>query len=157
MNRLDWQRCTNRAEAIRRAGGRRRYNRMRAEKVHKRRMAIVGWLGKHLEKFFMPRGVPQMFAPQFGVHPSTIWRDLQVICYGGVGYRFCPSDALPFTVILPYPGGPIWEVVDDDDRPIKGPIRRAILRSVRNWPHRWPRKHRFPRQRLADLAVDRVH
>ena len=79
MNRYDWNRWIDPEAAKRRAGGRRRYNAQRRRRADARRAQIAAWLDENLWAVMFPRGVPTALAPAFGVHPSTIWRDLQLI------------------------------------------------------------------------------
>ena len=80
---------------------------------------------------FFNRGLPGVLAPAFGVHPSTIWRDLQYILYGGRQYDFRgPDGELLFSVTRAYPAGPVVSVTDGDAYEVRGPARQRILRQL---------------------------
>jgi len=78
MKRCEWSSWTDGETVKRRAGGRRRYNAMRQRRAWRRRAAIDKWLCDHPWAGFFPRGLPAALAPAFGVHPTTIWRDLHL-------------------------------------------------------------------------------
>ena len=130
MNRREWGSWTDGGTVMRRAGGRRRYNAMRRRRAEARREAIDRWLGEHPGAVFFPRGVPRLLAPAFGVHPSTIWRDLQFILYGGRTYNYWRGDEFLFSVTRACPGGPVLSVEDEDGNEIRGAERRRILRML---------------------------
>ena len=93
MRRYEWNNWTDPETAKRRAGGRKRYNAQRQRKAEQRREIISEWLNKNPMAFFFPRGVHGLLAPLFGVHPSTIWRDLQYIIFPPREYRlFCNGE-----------------------------------------------------------------
>ncbi len=115
---------------MRRAGGRRRYNAMRQRRAWQRREAIAKWLCKHPWAGLRPRGLPAALAPAFGVHPTTIWRDLQFILYGGSTCNYWRGDDFLFSVRRAYPGGPILSVTDSGGYEIRGDARRRIIKSL---------------------------
>ena len=130
MKHNDWRNWTD-AEAVkRRAGGRRRYNAMRRRRAKARRGAISEWLAENPTALFFNRGLPGALGRVFGVHPSTIWRDLQEILYGGQIYNFRRDGELLFTITRACPGGRILSVTDADGNDIRGESRRAILRRM---------------------------
>ena len=131
MNRYDWGSWTDASTARRRAGGRRRYNAARRRRAWERRAAIAAWLEDRPGAMFFNRGLPGVLAPAFGVHPSTIWRDLQYILYGGRQYDFRgPDGELLYSVTRAYPGGPVVSMTDGDGYEIRGQKRRLIRRNL---------------------------
>ena len=79
---------------------------------------------------FFNRGLPATLAPAFGVHPTTIWRDLQFRLYGGRTTNYWRDDEFLFSVTREYPGGPVTTVEDADGREIRGAKRRRIIRRL---------------------------
>ena len=130
MNRYEWGSWTAKATAHKRAGGRRRYNAERQRRAWERRAAIDEWLCEHPWAAFFPRGLPALLAPAFGVHPSTIWRDLQCILYPPREHDFYHNGELMFTIYRHYPGAPILSMEDADGNEIRGELRRRIIRSL---------------------------
>ncbi len=130
MNRYDWNRWIDAEAAKRRAGGRRRYNAQRRRRAEARRAQITALLEKNLVAALFCRGLPAALAPAFGVHPSTIWRDLQLILRGGRIVNFYRGDEFLFSITRAYPGGPILSVTDQDDNEIRGEARKSIIRSL---------------------------
>lgn len=130
MKRYEWASWTDRETVKRRAGGRRRYNAERRMRAEARQAAIDRWLGEHPWAAFFPRGLPAAIAPAFGVHPSTIWRDLQQILRPPREYSFYRKGELLFTIYRAYPGGPVLSVEDPDGNEIRGGARRNILRRL---------------------------
>ncbi len=130
MNRYDWNRWIDAEAAKRRAGGRRRCNAKRRRQADARRAQIAAWLDDNLGFVLFPRGLPAALAPAFGVHPSTIWRDLQLILRGGTIINLYRGDELLFSVTRAYPGGPVLSVTDADDNEIRGEARRSIIRGL---------------------------
>ncbi len=114
----------------RRAGGRRRYNAQRRKRAEARQAAIDRWLCEHPAAGFFPRGLPAYLAPAFGVHPSTIWRDLQLILWRGSRTAYYCQGELLYTVRRAYPGGPVLSVTDPEGNEIRGEARRRILSSL---------------------------
>ena len=108
MNRYDWNRWIDAEAAKRRAGGRRRYNAQRRRRAEARRAQIAAWLDENLWAVLFSRGLPVALAPAFGVHPSTIWRDLQLILRGGTIINFYRGDEFLFSVTRAYPGGGLF-------------------------------------------------
>ncbi len=130
MNRYDWNRWIDAEAAKRRAGGRRRYNAQRRRQAEDRREAIAELLEENIAAAFFSRGLPAALAPAFDVHPSTIWRDLQLILRGGTIINFYSGDEFLFSISRAYPGGPILSVTDQDDNEIRGKARKSIIRSL---------------------------
>ena len=130
MNGHDWFRWIDAEAAKRRAGGRRRYNAQRRRRADARRAQIAAWLDENLWAVWFPRGVPATLAPVFGVHPSTIWRDLQLLLRGGTIINFYSGDEFLYSVTRAYPGGPILSVTDQDDNEIRGKARKDIIRNL---------------------------
>ena len=131
MKRYEWSSWTDAQTAQRRAGGRRRYNAMRQRQAEARRAAILkGLEDMGLEPRFLPRGLTAFFAKAFGVHRTTIWRDLQRILYPPRECNFWQGDKLLFTVSRACEGGPIVSVTDADGNEIRGAARREILRRL---------------------------
>ncbi len=64
------------------------------------------------------------------MHPSTIWRDLQLILRGGTIINFYRGDELLFSVTRAYPSGPVLSVTDPDYNEIRGEGRKRIIRSL---------------------------
>ena len=64
------------------------------------------------------------------MHPSTIWRDLQLILRGGTIINFYRGDEFLFSITRAYHGGPVLIVTDLDDNEIRGKTRRSIIRSL---------------------------
>ena len=135
MKRDAWGSWTDRGTVERRAGGRARYNAMRRRQAEARRSAIAQWLCEQPWAGIFSRGLPAALAPAFGVHPTTIWRDLQLILYGGRTFNYYREGEFLFSVTRAYPGGPVLSVQDEDGNEIRGPARRRIVRSL-------PRYHR---------------
>ncbi|MHC4716929.1 MAG: hypothetical protein ACYS5V_08170 [Planctomycetota bacterium] len=130
MERYEWSQWADPEAVNRRAGGRRRYNAERRERVWERRNAILRWLKDHPTAMFFNRGVPGALAPVFGVHPSTIWRDLKALLWPPV-YRYIGSDGeVLFAVTREYPGGPVVSVEDPDGNEIHGKARREIIKRL---------------------------
>ncbi len=130
MNRYAWNRWIDAEAAKRRAGGRRRYNAKRRRRSDARRAQIAAWLDENLGAVLFSRGLPAALAPAYGVHPSTIWRDLQLILRGGTIINFYRGDEFLFSVTRAYPGGPVLSVTAPDDNEIRGEARRRIIRSL---------------------------
>ena len=130
MNRGEWAGWTGKATVHKRAGGRRRYNAQRRRRAEARRAAIDEWLGEHPAAMFFPGGLPGLLAPAFGVHPSTIWRDLQVLLRPARQYSFYGKGKLFFTLYREYPGGPVVGLEDPDGNEIRGKARRDILKRL---------------------------
>ena len=130
MNKYDWNRSTDANTAKRRAGGRRRYNAQRRRRAEARREAIAEFLGENIAAALFTRGLPAALAPVFGVHPTTIWRDLQVILGGGRIVNFHRGDEFLFSIIQAYTGGPILSVTDYDGNEIRGEARREIIQGL---------------------------
>ena len=130
MKRYEWASWTDTGTVNRRAAGRRRYNAMRQGRAWERRAAIDKWLCKHPWAAFFARGLPAALAPAFGVHPSTIWRDLQCILYPPREHDFYRNGELVFTIYRHYPGSPILSIQDPDGNEIRGEARRRIIRSL---------------------------
>ena len=101
---------------------------MRQRRAEARREAIEEWLCEHPAAAFFPRGLPAALAPAFGVHPTTIWRDLQLILYGGRAVDCWSGGEFLFSVTRAYPGGPVVSLTDAEGNEIRGPARRSILR-----------------------------
>ena len=74
------------------------------------------------------RGLPRALAPAFGVHPTTIWRDLQYILYGGRTFNCWREGEFLFSVTRAYPGGPVLSVQDEDGSEIRGPTQEEFWR-----------------------------
>ena len=132
VKRQQWATWEKADTVKRRAGGRRRYNAERQRRVRQRRQAIAEWLSKHPARWLYTRGLPVALAPAFGVHPTTIWRDLQVLLYPPRACTFWRNGELLFTVYRQYPGGPVVGLEDPDGNEIRRQERRRIL-------HRLPR------------------
>ena len=130
MNKYDWNRSTDANTAKRRARGRRRYNAQRRRRAEARRETIAECLEKNIAAALFTRGLSAAFAPVFGVHPSTIWRDLQVILGGGRIVNFHRGGEFLFSVMRAYTGGPILSVTDCDGNEIRGKARKEIIRSL---------------------------
>ena len=130
MNRYDWNRWIDAEAAKRRAGGRRRYNAQRRRRAEARREAIAEFLEENIAAVFFSRGLPAALAPAFGVHPSTIWRDLQLILRGGRIVHFYREEEHLFSVTQAYSGGRILSVTDPDGNEIRGKARKDIIRSL---------------------------
>lgn len=79
---------------------------------------------------FFARGLPAALAPAFGVHPTTIWRDLQYLLYGGRTVNYWRDGEFLFSVTRAYPGGPVLSVEDADGNEIEGEPRQRILRQL---------------------------
>ena len=134
MNRYEWGSGTDGGTVKRRAGGRRRYNAMRRRQAEARRLAIARWLCQQPGAGFFSRGLPAALAPAFGVHPTTIWRDLQYILYGGRTVNYYREGEFLYSVTRVYPGGPVLSVQDEDGNEICGEVRRRIVRSLPRYP-----------------------
>ena len=134
MNRYDWNRWIDAEAAKRRAGGRRRYNAQRRRRAEARRAQIAAWLDENLGAALFPRGLPAALAPAFGVHPSTIWRDLQLLLRGGRIINVYSGDEHLFSVTQAYSGGRFLSVTDPDGNKISGKARKDIIRELRSWP-----------------------
>ncbi len=130
MKRYEWSSWTDADEAKRRAGGRRRYNAQRRRRAWERRAAIAAWLDEKPEAMLFNRGLPGMLAPVFGVHPTTIWRDLQFLLYGGRTTNYWRDDEFLFSVTRKCPGGPVIRIEDADDNEILGEARQRIIKSL---------------------------
>ena len=143
MERADWAAWERDETVKRRAGGRRRHNAERQRRAWERRQAIAEWLAENPAWWWFPRGVPGLLAPAFGVHPSTIWRDLQVLLYPPAACRCYSNGELLFTVYRAYPGGPVVGLEDACGNEIRGEARRRIIRAL---PRYRPRRRR---QRLG--------
>lgn len=130
MNRYEWKKTIGPDLARRRAGGRRRYNAKRRRRAEARRGAISNWLAENPTAAIFSRGLPAALAPAFGVHPSTIWRDLQWLLYGGSAVNFYSGDKHLFSITRAYPGGPVLSVTGPEGQEIRGPARRSIIRSL---------------------------
>ena len=130
MKRCEWSSLTDAASVRRRTGGRRRYNAQRRRRADQRRAAIAEWLAEHPAAMFFHRGLPGWLAPAFAVHPSTIWRDLQLLLYPPRRYRFLRNGETLFTICRSHAGGPVVDVEDADGNGIRGAARRAILRGL---------------------------
>ena len=128
MDRYGWNTRTDRQIVNRRAGGRRRYKAERRRLAEARRNTIDRWLAEH-PWALLSRGLPAAFAPIFGVHPSTISRDLQFL-RGGRTYDLWCGDRFAMSVTRAYPGGPVLSVEDADGKEIRGRARRTIIRSL---------------------------
>lgn len=93
MNRKQWKKRVTKAEAIRRAGGRNRYNAKRHQTQTHRRCALVRLLSL---KGDLAHGDQQRLADRFGVHKSVISKDCKwarMMCGGMIG-----SELLPRTI-----------------------------------------------------------
>ena len=79
MDRADWGHPTDPETAARRAGGRRRYNAARQLIAAERRARVARLVVDVLlaTNGRVPRGLQTVIAERFGVHRSTICRDLQ--------------------------------------------------------------------------------
>jgi len=130
MKRYKWSKSTDSVTANRRAGGRRRYNAQRRRRAAARRTAIAEWLSENPFVMFRPRGLPEALAPAFGVHPTTIWRDLQFLLYGGRTINYYHGGEFLFGVTREYLGGPVCSVQDADGKEIRGEARRRIVKSL---------------------------
>ncbi len=130
MKRYEWSSWTDAEAAKRRAGGRRRYNAMRRKGAETRRAAIAAWLDDNPEAMFFSRGLPGMLAPVFSVHPTTIWRDLQFLLYGGRTTNYWRDDEFLFSVTRECPGGPVIRIEDADNNEILGEDRKRIIKSL---------------------------
>ena len=130
MNRYDWNRWIDAEAAKRRAGGRRRYNAQRRRRADARREAIAELLEENIAAAFFSRGLPAALAPAFGVHPSTIWRDLQLLLRGGRIINVYSGDEHLFSVTQAYSGGRFLSVTDPDGNKIRGKARKSIIRSL---------------------------
>ena len=130
MDRRDWASWEEADTVKRRAAGRRRYNALRRQRVQERRAAIAAWFEKNPVAWLFCRGVPVALAPTFGVHPSTIWRDLQALLYPPRQCDFWCNGVLQYTVYRDYPGGPVVSLTDADGNEIRGQRRWAILRRL---------------------------
>ena len=104
---------------------------MRRKRAETRRAAITEALqGMGSPLCFLNRGLVPALAGAFGVHRTTIWRDLKCIL-GGQQYNFRGSDGeLLFSVTRAYSGGPILNVTDANGNEIRGAGRRSILRQL---------------------------
>lgn len=90
MNRPAWSAPTSREEAIRRVGGRRRYNRERREIAEERRDAI--WRALWMTGLTMnEHGVEAALGRYFGYHKSTICRDFAALDAAGRGRWYQPG------------------------------------------------------------------
>jgi len=130
MNRRGWSKRTDAETTKRRAGGRRRYNAMRRRRAETRREAIAELLIGNLTVAYFTRGLPGALAKVFGVHPTTIWRDLQLILYGGRTIDCYRGDEFLYSVTRAYPGGPILSVEDPDGDEIRGERQKRIIKSL---------------------------
>ncbi len=84
-----------------------------------------------------PRGLAPKLAKQFGVHRTTIWRDLQFILYGPCECHVNNQYGEPlYTVYREYRGGPIVGMIDVDGNEIRGPERKRILRQLPRYTSR---------------------
>ena len=91
MNRKQWTKQTSTAEAIRRAGGRNRYNAERAQAQAFRRIALVRLLSLRGD---LQHGQQKKLAERFKVHKSVISRDLawaRESCGGMIGSGLLPK------------------------------------------------------------------
>lgn len=91
MSHKQWAKRTSTTEAIRRAGGRNRYNAERAQAQVSRRIVIVRMLSLHGD---LHHGQQKKLAERFGVHKSVISRDLvwaRETCGGMIGSGLCPK------------------------------------------------------------------
>ncbi len=130
MKRYEWSSWTDANAAKRRAGGRRRYNAQRRRLAWERRAAIAAWLDDNSEAMLFSRGLPGTLAPVFGVHPTTIWRDLQFLLYGGRTTNYWRDGEFLFSVTREYPGGPVNSIEDEGGNEIRGEARKRIIKSL---------------------------
>jgi len=65
-----------------------------------------------------------------GATYTTIWRDLQLILYGGSTCNYWRGDEFAFSVTRAYPGGPVVGVQDAEGKEIRGRARRRIIKSL---------------------------
>lgn len=100
-----------------------------------------------------PRGVPGLLAPAFGVHPSTIWRNLQVLLYPPRGYELYANGQLLLTVYRECPGGRVVRLDDSEGRTIRGEARRRIIRALPRYQGR--RRRRRVRSGRCPLRTTR--
>ena len=133
MRRYEWNQWTSRETTFRRAGGRRRFNAMRRRRADQRRAAIVNALGAAI--LFPPRGLISALAARFGVHRSTISRDLRLMLFGGRVYSIYSGEELVWTVTRAHAGGRILSVADANGNEIRGAARRDIVRRFRRSFH----------------------
>ncbi|MEP7338565.1 MAG: hypothetical protein ABI977_12575 [Acidobacteriota bacterium] len=90
MNRKQWSKRVTKAEAIRRAGGRNRYNAERRQAQTRRRCVLVRLLSL---KGDLAHGDQQQLAERFGVHKSVISKDCKwarEMCGGMIGSGLLP-------------------------------------------------------------------
>ena len=116
-------------------GGRRRYNAERRRKAEARRERLYEWLDRSdlLDLWGEPatRGAIKQAAQAFGVHPSTICRDVQRL--NGVVTRFEAhgrDGAFLGRFERVCSGGPVGRMYGDCGRRRKGAARRAMLRRI---------------------------
>ena len=128
MDRLRWSMYT--ADAHRRASGRRRYNAMRRRRADERRAAILAVVAANPVAALLGRGLTVSLAAAYGVHRTTIWRDLQAVLYGGRVVNYVCDGELLYSVRWAYRGGPALAVLDADGRKITGPLRRRIVKCL---------------------------
>jgi hypothetical protein len=69
-------------------------------------------------------------ARAFGVHRTTIWRDLRRILIPPAYSFHGPDGELLFTLTRACQGGPVLSVEDADGNEIRGKARRDILKSL---------------------------
>ena len=86
----NWSDYTSELHAYARASGRRHYNSVRKFRATLRRMEIVDWAHRH-DTTTIARGIQSRLAEVFGVHRSTICRDLQKIAEENTARCACPT------------------------------------------------------------------
>jgi hypothetical protein len=79
MARGSWVAPTDAAEVWARAGGRRRYNRLRQDVATFRRIEILRMARGNENGWLLARGFQAEAAREFGMSPSTICRDVKAI------------------------------------------------------------------------------
>jgi hypothetical protein len=100
MTRKSWSAPTDTAEVWGRAGGRRRYNRLRQDLAAFRRIEVLRLARTNEDGWLLARGFQAAAARRFGVSPATISRDVKAIlqlCY--------EQDTCPRCGVRRLPGG----------------------------------------------------
>jgi hypothetical protein len=91
MTRESWATPTDTADAWARAGGRRRYNRLRQDLAGIRRIQLVRLARSGEGHRLLDRGFQAEAARRFGVSPATICRDVKTILQGCYERGACPG------------------------------------------------------------------
>jgi len=132
MQRHDWAARTDSGTAYRRAAGRRRYNAERRRRAEERRAAIAELLDRAGPAVLLfRRCLAPGLARAFGVHRSTVWRDLQRLLYLPPIWEVRDEEGrFVCMATRACQGGPVVSVTDSEDREIRGERRRAILRQL---------------------------